>query len=129
MRVSEIVARKRATEAEMVDPTEGIEVMNEEDNEPVEPSEFSSEEVTSLTLAEDRVIHDESNFLTQVEIAMLKRRGYTVLRQGEDPVADIPDNKTGFKGYLKGVLKALDKFDPPEAAQMKKYVQTLMAKL
>jgi hypothetical protein len=135
MKLSEMMKKKR--EADMVDPTEGIDVMNEEDEEVPEPSQFGPDEVASLSLGEaDEVIHDDANFLSEAEVALLERRGYTVI-QGEgqnlytprDPEAEIPDNKSGFKGYLKGVLKALDSFDPPEAKEMKKYVEKLNARL
>jgi hypothetical protein len=128
MKLSDMMKKKRA--ADMVDPTEGIDVMNEEDEETPEPSQFGPDEVASLSMgeADDDVIRDETNFLSEAEVALLERRGYTVV-QGEDPEAEIPDNKSGFKGYLKGVLKALDSFDPPEAKEMKKYVEKLNARL
>lgn len=138
MKVSDLVKRNR--EANMVDPTEGIDVMNEEDDyEAPEPSSFGPDEVASLSLADaDTTIHDETGSLSEAEVKLLERRGYTVVQgegqnlytpRSQEPEADIPDNTSGFKGYLKGVLKALDKFDPPQAKEMKQYVQRLMAKL
>ncbi len=91
MKVSEIVRK-----AEMVDPTQGITVMNEsfgdDDDEGLEESFTADPDVVhhlSLASTKSRVIKDPMKVLTTRDRRFLARKGYTVL--ADETSANLAD--------------------------------------